>query len=290
MMRIASLCPATTEIVCALGLRDALVGRSHACDYPADVAMVPIVSKPQDMHPCAPAGVDIDALLAVKPDLILTDDPAISLQMATNSPTALCLNPGTLEEVFGSILCIGDVTEKQGDSKAIVGNLRIRVDKVKQLWATALHNPTVAAIKWLEPLQFSSKWMPDVIACAGGQHVLGVVGHDPTRTSWDALIHGQPEMIVCMLCGLGVNEAVAQFIPQVGNADWRDVPATYLNQIICVNGNGPFGRASPRIVDGIEILAGLLHPNLLPHPSMLQAKRVQPFPLNVDFRNPGLPG
>lgn len=318
-MRIVSLLPSATEIVCALGLRDHLVGRSHECDYPFDIADVPVMTYstlgiqlcPEDQSMSAAEidkavssqlrdglslyGLNYEALEKAKPDIILTqelcDVCAVSfgtVQAAVRdlnskwgsfASNVISLEPTTIEAIFDTILMVGDITNTRARSAQLVDNLRARVDKCREVCINTPHQPTVAALEWLDPPFAPGHWVPEQIAIAGGQSVLGVAGQPSTRITWDDVIHCQPEMVVVMPCGYDLAGSVQQFETVKDREEWKELPAPYLNQICAVDATAYFSRPGPRVVDGAELLAGLLHPNLVPHPSAAIARRVHAFPL-----------
>ena len=320
-MRIVSLLPSATEILCALGLHDSLVGRSHECDFPADVAHVPVMTR-STLHPSAADGAPLtgaqidaavssqlrggmslyglreEALERAMPDLILTqelcDVCALSFdavrsvvrdltpKWGAHHTRVVSLEPINIKGIFETILQVGDLTEKRKEAVEIVRNLQIRVDKLGEMWVTVQHKPTVAALEWLDPPFAPGHWVPEQIEFAGGQSVLGTAGAPSARITWDDVLASQPEMVVCMPCGYDLAGCVAQFEAVRDLNDWRDMPAPYLNQLICVDGSAFFSRPGPRVVDGIEILAGLLHPQRVQHPSSRAAVRVRAFALDAE--------
>lgn len=307
-MRIVSLLPSATEIVCLLGLRSSLVGRSHACDYPADVAEVPVMthsalpldealsSAEIDQQVVARArdglslyGLHHDRLRDAQPDLILTqalcDVCAVSAdavsaavrEIEARSGTAarvLSLEPTSIDGIFASILAVGDATGTRDIAEREVSRLRERLDAVRARVADVRHRPSVAALEWLDPPFAPGHWVPEQIEAAGGRSFLGEAGQPSMRITWDDVVWVQPEMIVMAPCGYDVADTVREFLAMSGNEVWRDLPATYLNQLYAVNANAYFSRPGPRVIDGVEVLAGLLHPDRCPRPDPSQAQRV----------------
>jgi iron complex transport system substrate-binding protein len=305
-MKIVSLLPAATEIVCLLGLRESLVGRSHACDYPAGIETVPVMTYEQiETHGLSGAAIDAqvsaqlrdglslfglhdDALKAVAPDVILTQAlcavcavPAQAVQERSalwgDNVRVLSLAPRTLDEMLLTITQVADACGVPERAVAVVAALRARLEAVRTTLADVAHRPTVAALEWLDPPFTAGHWVPEQIALAGGQSVLGAPGAESKRGEWDDLIAPQPEMVVMLPCGFDVEGATSAFMRVSANEVWRDVPATYLNQLYTVDANAYFSRPGPRLVDGVEILAGLLHPNRIAPPTAQQARRVSPL-------------
>ncbi len=322
-MRIVSLVPAATEILCALGLRGSLVGRSHECDFPLDVADVSVMTFDRfhdvmiaaGAQPGRKTALEIDqavsqqvalgtssvglipgALASAKPDLIITQAlcgvcavPAnqvhdslseLSTESGSQTVQTVSLQPTTISGIFDSILQLGALTECQDAATNLVHSLQIRIDRVRDVLADVPHRPSVAALEWMDPPFAAGHWVPEQIALAGGQCALGDAGELSNRISWDDVLHCQPEMVVCMPCGFDLSGAIAEFESARTLHDWRDMPAPYLHQLVCVDGSAYFSRPGPRVVDGIEILAGLLHPTRYPHPTADRAVRVEAFALD----------
>lgn len=315
-MRIVSLLPSATEIVCLLGLRDALVGRSHECDFPPDVASVPVMTYSTlgitDEHGARnPAlssaeidrlvseqraqglslyGIHRDRLAAAKPDLILTqelcDVCAVSygtVQSAVRElrdcwgwegATVLSLEPTDIEGIFETILTVGEATGTLARARAEVQRLRDRLDRVREALRDIVHRPTVAALEWLDPPFAPGHWVPEQIEIAGGNPVLGVKGKPSFRCTWEDVVQTQAECVVMMPCGFDLAGSVQEFLNVADLDVWADLPATYLWQLYAVDATSYFSRPGPRVVDGVELLAGLLHPNRWPAPGPDRALRV----------------
>ena len=313
-MRIVSLLPSATEIVCLLGLGDKLVGRSHACDFPLDVAKVPVMTfdsfdsfdtvgtgrvvgatnaeidarVSQRIHEgLSLYGLHNDRLEHAKPDLILTQRNlcAVSYDTVkgavrelngswTHEAHIVSLEPTTMDGIFETIVTIGELTNTAAMAKAQVQALRNRLDRVREAVASVVHRPTVAALEWLDPPYASGYWVPEQIEIAGGYSVLGTPGKPSMGITWDDVIATQAEMVVAMPCDYDLAGSVRQFLGVAGNEVWRDLPATYLWQLYAVDATSFFSRPGPRVVAGAEVLAGMIHPNRWPAPGPEQALRV----------------
>lgn len=277
-VRIASLLPSVTEIACALGLADRLVARSHECDYPPEVERLPAVTAgrlPADAVTQAQvddavtqaardgeALYDVDgALLAsLAPDLVLTqslcdvcavDEDTVRRALGHMQPPAalLSLAPGRLDEVVDSV---GDVAHAAGvedRGEALMGALRARLDAVARRVA-GRPRVRVAAVEWLDPPWSAGHWVPDQVAAAGGEEVLIAPGSRSARITWDDLAAARPDVVVLMPCGLSLAEVreLAQLVPPLGV------------RVAAVDASGLFSRPGPRLVDGVEVLAHMLHP------------------------------
>ncbi|MFN3705073.1 MAG: cobalamin-binding protein [Thermoflexales bacterium] len=315
-MRIVSLLPSATEIVCALGLRDALVGRSHECDYPPDVEQVPVmtyssigVTGPDGQVNPQLTSAEIDRLVSeqlrnglslyslhrdrlaeAKPDLILTqelcDVCAVSFDTvqatvrelrdcwAGTNAAVLSLEPTDIEGIFETILTVGEATGTQARAKTLVRALRERLERVQEALQGIVHRPTVAALEWMDPPFAPGHWVPEQIALGGGNPVFGEAGKPSVRTTWDEVRRTQAECVIVMPCGFDLAGSVREFLNVAELDVWADLPATYLWQLYAVDATSYFSRPGPRVVDGVEIVAGLLHPHRFPAPGPDRALRV----------------
>jgi iron complex transport system substrate-binding protein len=258
-MRIVSLSPAGAEIVCALGLRTSLAGRSHNCDFPADVLDLP--------------AVDVTQAAALQPDIVITDADGNGAAWPANV-RVITLNPATIEDILQSILVIGEATRTTSQATALVQSLRGRLDRVHDAVAQAVHRPTVAALAWLAPPFTCGHWVPEQIEIAGGRSMLGEAEAPAQQIDWDDVIGSQAEMVVIMPRDKDIAGSVQAFIDVADLDVWRDLPATYLWQLYAVDASAYFSRPGPRVVDGVEILAGMIQPHLWPAPGPAQALRV----------------
>ncbi len=315
-MRIVSLLPSATEIVCALGLRDALVGRSHECDYPPDVAHVPVMTYSAigatgpngEVNPTlSSAEIDLlvsehlrnglslyglhqDRLADAKPDLILTqelcDVCAVSFDTVQSSVRALhdcwagskavvlSLEPTSIEGIFETIITIGEATDTLTRARALVQSLRDRLERVQEALHDITHRPTVAALEWLDPPFAPGHWVPEQIALGGGNPVLGRQGQPSFRCTWDDVVATQAECVIAMPCGYDLQGSVREFLNAAALDVWANLPATYLWQLYAVDATSYFSRPGPRVVEGVEVIAGILHPNRFPAPGPQAALRV----------------
>jgi iron complex transport system substrate-binding protein len=269
VIRIAALSPAAAEIVCALGLRDALVGRGAACDYPPDITRVPVITTAR----------------AADADLIVTHALHDAVAVDALDEGMLMLDPTSLDDVFASIQRVGDAADVSARATELARELRARRDALSGRLGELTHRPTVAALDGVLSPSAAGRWTPELIALAGGVAVMGGAGMASAPCEWDDVIHSQPEMVVLMPGNTGIDDAVRQFEQLAGHEVWRDVPATYLNQLYAVDAASYFSRPGPRLIDGAEILAGLLHPNRVARPTHAQARRVSPL-VTTNLRMP----
>ncbi|MEF3272865.1 MAG: cobalamin-binding protein [Chloroflexus sp.] len=290
-MRIVSLLPGTTEIVCALGLGNHLVAVTHECDYPPEVRGLPVVTRSMLDQPDDLSSAEIDAairerarndlsiyqldhelLATLQPDVILTQSlcdvcavPLRQVERAATSSAALVLSfePSNLSGIFGSIKAIGRALGVAERAEALVNELTMRVERVRAQATQARYLPRVACLEWIDPVFGPGHWLPELITIAGGQPVLGTAGERSQRVAWPDVIACAPEVIVVMPCGFTLERAVAEarsILPQ--RAGWHALPAVRSGRVFAVDGNAYFSRPGPRIVDSLELLAELIHPEL----------------------------
>jgi iron complex transport system substrate-binding protein len=302
-LRIASLLASGTEIVCALGLADRLVGISHECDYPPDVLDKPRLSRPR----FDPAGltsgaidaavrqamrrhgsvyaVDTEALARVRPDLILTQAvcavcavPAASAQEAAAAldyaPTILSLDAHDLAGIFRSILDVGRAAGIGERARDRVAALERRVERVRARVADR-RRPTVLALEWLDPPFVPGHWVPGMVDAAGGKLLFGRPGERSDEAEWSDLAGSDPDVLVVMPCGFGLEAArvdAAQHAEQLRVVAKRALAS---GRAYVVDASSYFNRSGPRVVDGIEILAALLHRDVFPEVALAgRAERI----------------
>ncbi len=286
--RIVSLLPSSTEMVCALGMGERLVGVSHECDYPAEVVGLPTLTEPK-LDPSGTSraiddrvrqlvqdGLSVyrlktDLLRDLKPDLIVTQDQcevcAVSVseveravQSLLASDVALVsLSPQRLGDIWYDMQGLARALGQDEQAEALLRTLKKRVWKVEQR-TRHLERPRVACVEWLDPLMASANWVPEMVEIAGGTYDLAAAGdHSPTL-SWDRLLEAQPEVIVIMPCGFPIAQSQAELPTLTAHPDWQKLPAVQAGRVYVVDGNAYFNRPGPRIVESIELLAEMLHP------------------------------
>lgn len=279
-MRIVSFLPAGTEIACALGAGDQLVGRSHECDYPPEVKSLPVVSKPaldldglsQDAIDSAVAArlrsgeslyqVDEILLRDLAPDVVITQDLCQvcapsgneltrALKELPSKPEVLWLTPQNLAEIEENILAVGAATKRKDVAQQLIEQNRRRMAAVSKAVA-GFPARRVVFLEWTEPLFCAGHWVPQMIDIAGGIDPMGKPGADSERMTWDQVRDAKPEMIIVAPCGYGLDQAVelARKIPRVEGAS-----------VFAVDANAYFARPGPRVAEGIELLAHLFHPS-----------------------------
>jgi iron complex transport system substrate-binding protein len=287
-VRIVSLLPSATEIVCALGLSDALVGISQDCDFPPEIRGRPVLSA-AIVDPAEPSGLidrrirnavhngqsvyhlDAAALARLAPDLILTQElcavcaPSYTLvqraaKVLRGQPHVLSLEPTSLSDVLDNILLVGRMAGSERRAEALVERLRARIEAIR---GHALPSrPRVACLEWLDPLYVGGRWIPEMVDAAGGLDVLGEPGRPSRLVSWEAVLDAQPEVLVLMPCGFDVPRTRAELGRLMGRQGWIDVPAVRASRVYLTDASAYFNRPGPRLVDGLEILASAIHPEI----------------------------
>ena len=298
-MRICSLLPSATEIAFALGLGDQVVAVSHECDYPPEASNRPVLTKSaihQKIHRSLEVdreveqrGGDIyeidEKLLAnLKPDLILTQELchvcAVSYTRVKEAARVLdadtkivSLEPTNLEEIVDNILLVGRMTNKLAEAEKLAAQMLRRIDRVREKTKTVQDKPRVFFMEWLQPPWAGGHWIPQMVDYAGGFEGLGRLGKPSHRIEWDQVVEYEPEIIVLSPCGLDANQVMEEAHVLASYTEWNEIPAFQSSRIYAVNASAYFSRSGPRVVDGLEILAHIIHPELFPenpHPEAVK--------------------
>ena len=286
-MRIASLVPSATEMLFALGLDDAVVGVTHECDHPSVARDLPWLTR--SVIPEGLASTELDHAVAertrrgeslyeldrrtleeLRPDLIVTqavcdvcavsyDDVRSLAQEMPRPPKVLSLDPSTLGEVLDGARALGSATRAEPAAAKLLRDAADRIDRVRQAVAGA-GRPRVAALEWLDPPWVGGHWVPQMIELAGGEDPFGLPGERSERTTWEALRAGRPQLAVGMPCGLYAEEAATETLARA------DRLAGLGARVVAVDAAAYFSRPGPRLVDGVELLAHLLHPGRVAPP------------------------
>ena len=288
--RIVSLIASATEIVCALGARERLVGRSHECDFPPDVAALPALTVPKFKVEGTSAEIDArvreivrdglsvyrvdgEALKALAPDVIVTQDHcevcAVSLsdvEAATCTWTGrpveiVSLRPDCMADVYADI---GRVARALGVADAgsrLVGEMQARLGAV-QARVAGRARPRVAFIEWVEPLMAGGNWMPELIEIAGGHNLFGQAGKHSDWMQWPELVAADPDAIVVAPCGYGLARCLEELPLLQAKPGWAEMSAVREGRVYFADGNAYFNRPGPRLADSAEILVEMLHPEI----------------------------
>lgn len=298
-MRIVSLLPSATEIVCGLGLRSQLVGVTHECDYPADVLHLPKVT--QTLIPVDASSREIDQLVrdrlvttralyslnmavleSLKPDLIVTqalcDVCAVAESEVTaaacslpGSPPVVNLEPTCLADVFECIRMVGEAAGCSTQAAVYIDQLQARVDQVRKRSAQVISRPRVMLLEWIDPPFCAGHWSPELVELAGGREVIGRPQERSVQVAWSDIVAADPEVLMIACCGFNVERTMQDVDILKGFPDWRSLSCVKSNRVFVVDGSAYFSRPGPRLVDSLEILAHALHPGLHPLPRELTA-------------------
>ena len=281
-MRIVSLVPHATELLFALGLGEEVVAVTHECDHPPAALELPRVTRDvlkgdlsageidQAVRERTLAGeaiyeLDRRALAALQPELIVTqalcpvcavsyEEVAEVAKTLPSAPHVIALDPKTFGETLGDVRTIAQATDRRDAGVALIAEIAARIDRVK-LAVRAQPRPRVAAIEWVDPVFVAGHWTPQLIELAGGEDVLGMAGEPSLLVSWEELAAARPEILVVMPCGYDEQRAHAEALAY---AD--ELAGVGAQRIVAVNASAYFSRPGPRLIDGLELLAHVLHP------------------------------
>ena len=308
-MKICSLLPSATEVIALLGLSDELVGISHECDYPPSVKNVPVMVEPMiPAHGLSSTDIDrqVRQLVAsgqrlyrlndhlvrqAQPDLIISQDLCHvcavtpdqlhdALRAMSRQPTVLTLNPTTVHDMIDDVVRIGDAAGRSAEGHRLATQLRDRLDAIRNRTQSLSHRPRVVCIEWLSPLYIAGHWVPEMVQLAGGQDVLAQPGSPSRIVTWDEVLATAPDLLIVMPCGFSIEQTHTELLRLIQQpVQWRLSPAlaehTYL-----VDASSYFSRPGPRLIDGIEILAAILHPSDHGHIHESKACRLGLLPIH----------
>jgi iron complex transport system substrate-binding protein len=297
MTRIVSFLPSATEMACALGLSDSIVGITHECDYPAYIKSKPVVvrnvlpieSMSQSEIDRAVAErmreglslyqIDEQLLRSLAPDLILTqnlcqvcapsgNEVSQVIKALPHAPQILWLTPQSLSEIFDNVLELGAATGKTAEAQTLVNNCRARLEQLAARTASVTHRPRTFCMEWLDPVYASGHWVPELVKIAGGVDELGRERGESVRISWEEIAAYAPEVLVIMPCGFNLQQTMKQVWNVFGRYGAKssnhffDLPAVRSGRVYAVDANSFFARPGPRVVEGAELLARLIHPEI----------------------------
>jgi iron complex transport system substrate-binding protein len=285
-LRIVSLVPHATELLFALGLGDQVVGVTHECDYPAAATDLPAVTRdvlPEGLGPAeidaavrerTAAGASIyeldeELVRELEPDIIVTqalchvcavsvDEVQALAQTLPGPPRVISLDPTTYGETLGDIRTIAQATDSKDAALDLVARTARRADIVR-LAVRGAPRPRVAALEWMDPVFVAGHWTPQLIEMAGGEDVLGFAGEPSRQATWEEVAAAQPEIVIVMPCGYDAARALVEA------EDFADNLRTLgADHVVAVNASAYFSRPGPRLADGLELLAHILHPDRVP--------------------------
>jgi len=290
--RIVSLLPSATEILCALGLRDRLVGVSHECDYPADISDLPVVTSSQIASGQSSRAIDDqvrehldgnsalyslnnELLRSLAPDLIVTqalcDVCAVSARDVEDAACGLAtvsevvnLEPANLQDVFATIRAVGKAAGVAAQADRLVKGLEIRLAAVIKRSAAIPpeQQPSVLMLEWVDPPFNAGHWTPELVGYAGGRDQLGDAGKPSRTISWAAVRDADPDVLVIACCGFGIERTLDDVEALYREAWWPDLTAVSNGKVFVIDGNHYFNRPGPRLIDSMEILGHALHPDV----------------------------
>jgi iron complex transport system substrate-binding protein len=297
MVRIVSFLPSATEMACALGLADSIVGITHECDYPPEIKSKPVVVRnvlpiekmTQSEIDRAVAErmregkslyeIDEQLLQELAPDLILTqnlcqvcapsgNEVSQVIKALPKAPQILWLTPQSLSEIFDNVRELGAATNRTAEAEALVNDCLRRLDSLRDRTRPVAQRPKVFCMEWLDPVYASGHWVPELVKIAGGIDELGRERGESVRISWDKVAAWAPEVLVLMPCGFNLEQTMKQVwsVFAYRSSPFFDLPAVRTNRVYAVDANSFFARPGPRVVEGAELLARLIHPQLFDSP------------------------
>ncbi len=286
--RIVSLLPSATEIVCALGAADRLVGRSHECDFPPEIAALPACTSAKlDAHASSAEidrqvknllrdavsiyQIDIARLKELKPDLILTQAQcevcAVSLpeveqavgEWTGRRPEIISLSPNRLTDIWADFGRVAEALDLADHGREVLRDLKTRMVSIIEKSCVVKQRPSVACIEWIEPLMAAGNWVPELVELAGGANVAGAAGKHSNWLDWETLRKLDPEIIIALPCGFDLARTRAEMSSLTSRADWSQLRAVKNHRVFITDGNQYFNRPGPRVVESLEILAEIIH-------------------------------
>jgi iron complex transport system substrate-binding protein len=292
-MRVCSLLPGATEIAFALGLGDDVVGVTHECDYPPEARQKPVVvhglidsnrmtSLEIDRWVGERLGgnqglylIDEERLREAAPDVILTqglcdvcaidyNEVVSAAETLAKKPKIVSLTPNCLTDVLSDVLRVGEATGQRHKAERLVQGLEQRISSVRERAARSSARPRIACLEWFDPVYAAGHWVPEMIEIAGAEDVLGRRGEPSEKVGWQSIRESAPEIIVLTPCGFDVPRTLREAAVLKQVEVWHDLPAVKAGRVFAANGHAFFSRPGPRLVDGLDILAHIIHPEIFP--------------------------
>lgn len=288
-MRIVSLLPSATEIVCALGLGESLVGVSHECDWPPEVVGLPAVTEAKIDPTQGSAEIDAavrglvrdglsvyrirtEVLAELKPDLIVTQEQcdvcAVSYTDVLDATRALLsastgivsLKPAVLNDVLADIERVAEAADRVEAGQNVVAGIRRRFDHIRDRAVRVRSRPRVACIEWLSPLMAAGNWVPELVTMAGAEYGLAAAGELSKAIDWGRLQQDAPDVVIVMPCGFKLPQTERDLPALTSAPEWNHLPAVKNRRVYAIDSNSYVNRPGPRIADSAELLAGLIQP------------------------------
>ena len=291
MPRLVSLLPSITEIVCALGLQDSLVGRSHECDFPEGLGHLPALTEPK-LDAGRPSReiddrvkqlvadglsvyrVDAETLRGLEPDVVLTQDHcevcAASLSDVEQAladwtgrkPQVVSLDPKNLEDVWGDIEAVADACGVPEQGRLLANRLRSEAGALHERAQRAATRPSVACVEWIDPLMAAGNWVPELVELAGARNLFGEAGEHSPWLEWETLRDADPDAIIVLPCGFDIPRTRAELPALTKQPGFAELRAVREGHFYLTDGNQYFNRPGPRLLDSLQILCEILHPEL----------------------------
>jgi iron complex transport system substrate-binding protein len=304
-LRIVSFLPAATEMACALGLGSQLAGVSHECDFPPEARSKPVVVRPAlALEKMSLREVDaavserlrngqslyqVDELLLrrLQPNLILTqnlcqvcapsgNELSVALKCLQPKPEVVWMSPHSLEEINQNLRDLGRATGRVAQAEALITTARARLEKIAARTRNLSNRPRVFCMEWADPVYCAGHWVPEMVELAGGIDKLARRETDSVRIQWEDVLKWSPEILIFSPCGFHLAPALQQISHLQSQPGWADLPAVRNGRVYAVDADSYFARPGPRVVDGTELLAHLIHPELFPWPGPADAFRPVP--------------
>lgn len=293
-MRVISMIASSTEIVCALGCENLLVGRSHECDYPESIKSLPITTEikfspdgtsyqiDEKVKALLQEGLSVyrvkgELLKTLKPDVILTqtqcevcavspkDIEEATFQWLGSQPRVISLHPNALEDLWRDIASVAHALEVEERGNTLISSLKTRIEILKQeaeqLSAALPKKLQIACIEWLDPLMAAGNWVPELVDLAGAHSLFGEAGKHSPWMNWNELRDRNPDILVLMPCGFDIPKTQKELSCLTQHPLWGSLKAVQENQVYIVDGNAYLNRPGPRLVDSLEILIEIFYPD-----------------------------
>ncbi|HVF44109.1 MAG TPA: cobalamin-binding protein [Pyrinomonadaceae bacterium] len=301
--RIVSLLPSATEIVCALGLEDSLVGVTHECDFPPSVVGKPVLTASRISHQTMSSreidhavrsqldghgsiyDLDERLLAELKPDLVITQELcevcAVSYKTVLEAARLLdadarvvSLEPNTIQDIFANVRTVGGLTERTAEADALVSELAVRLDSLAVLLTQVEARPRTLVLEWLEPPFAPGHWVPEQVAFAGGDAGFGSAGEKSRVATAEEIREYAPEVVVLAPCGYYKEDTLRALAGARLPRGWHELPAVRDGRVWAVDATSYFSRPGPRVVEGAEILLRVIHSDVFGEPGGAEAVRV----------------
>ena len=289
--RVVSLLSSATEIVCALDRADLLVGISHECDFPESITHLPVCSRPkfavdgssceidQRIKTIVRDGLSVyevltDLLEELQPDVVITQTQcevcAVSLQdleqavceTITSKPEVIALETNCLADLWIDMQRVANALGVPDRGRELTASLQRSMDSIERETKLMNERPSVACIEWIEPMMAAGNWMPELVAMAGGENMLGEAGKHSPWLTWEELINADPDIILVLPCGWDIKRAREEMVHITKYAEWEELDAVKSGEVYLMDGSQYFNRPGPRLLDSLEILAEIFCPDI----------------------------